>query len=194
MPGSALPPWSRRRFFQVSALLAVAAPGFVRAELGGLYWRFLTFPEARTLGVLADIIMPPDADPGGAWAGVVQFIDRKLDGHHRAHQELYRKGLAAIEASSQELHDKPLAELTVDERNDLFARLEQNQLPAPLWVDVSQSDFINRLIEHAMQGFLGGPRHGGNRDGISWRMLGLPNPPVRSRRPESPLPPSGDPS
>jgi len=39
------------------------------------------------------------------------------------------------------------------------------------------------LVDHTIQGFYGGPRHGGNRDAVSWRMLGLPTAPVRSRRP-----------
>jgi len=32
-----------------------------------------------------------------------------------------------------------------------------------------------------MQGYYGSPRHGGNRDAISWRMLGLDEPPLRGR-------------
>jgi gluconate 2-dehydrogenase gamma chain len=32
-----------------------------------------------------------------------------------------------------------------------------------------------------MQGFYGDPRHGGNRDRVSWKMLGVPYPPVRGR-------------
>ena len=31
------------------------------------------------------------------------------------------------------------------------------------------------------QGFYGDPRHGGNRDAASWKMLALPFPPVRGR-------------
>ena len=32
-----------------------------------------------------------------------------------------------------------------------------------------------------MQGFYGDPRHGGNRDRVSWKMVGLPYPPLRGR-------------
>src|SRR5262245_44564447 len=114
----------RRRFLGASALLAVVSPGMVRAELDGLDWRFFTADEARTLGVLADIIIPPDDDPGGAWGGVVTFIDRQLVGAYRAHQPTYRAGLAAIEASSQGRFGAPLSTLDAGQRNDLFARLE----------------------------------------------------------------------
>jgi gluconate 2-dehydrogenase gamma chain len=33
-----------------------------------------------------------------------------------------------------------------------------------------------------MQGFYGDPRHGGNREYASWRMLGVPVAPIRGRQ------------
>ena len=41
--------------------------------------------------------------------------------------------------------------------------------------------FFDLAVTHAMQGFYGSPRHGGNRDFASWRMLGVPVSPVRGR-------------
>jgi len=32
-----------------------------------------------------------------------------------------------------------------------------------------------------MEGFYGSPRHGGNRDAVSWQMLGLAEPPPLGR-------------
>jgi gluconate 2-dehydrogenase gamma chain len=34
---------------------------------------------------------------------------------------------------------------------------------------------------HTLEGYYGSPRHGGNRDAASWRMLGLDEPPLRGR-------------
>jgi gluconate 2-dehydrogenase gamma chain len=31
---------------------------------------------------------------------------------------------------------------------------------------------------HTLEGYYGSPRHGGNRDAVSWRMLGLDEPPI----------------
>jgi hypothetical protein len=39
-----------------------------------------------------------------------------------------------------------------------------------------------------MMGFYGDPRHGGNKDRVAWRMLGVPDPPVRGRLHETPPP------
>jgi gluconate 2-dehydrogenase gamma chain len=138
------------------------------------------------LAVLCDVIIPPDQDPGAAAAGVVQFIDRKLVGYHRGSQSLYRQGLAALASSSRQLFQKPLIELAADQRVALVTRWEKSDLPAETWKAVTPREFFDRFLDHVMQGFFGGPRHGGNRDAVSWRMLGLPQPPVRSRRPESP--------
>jgi gluconate 2-dehydrogenase gamma chain len=37
------------------------------------------------------------------------------------------------------------------------------------------------VCDHCMQGYYGSPRHGGNRDFASWKMLGLPYPQVVGR-------------
>ena len=41
--------------------------------------------------------------------------------------------------------------------------------------------FFELVRSHTMQGYYGTPRHGGNRDAVSWRMLGLDEPPLRGR-------------
>jgi len=41
--------------------------------------------------------------------------------------------------------------------------------------------FFELVRQHTMEGYYGAPRHGGNRDAASWRMLGLDEPPLRGR-------------
>jgi gluconate 2-dehydrogenase gamma chain len=81
------------------------------------------------------------------------------------------------------LFRKEFIDLSMAQQDDVLGRLEANQAPGAIWGQVSARGFFNRLVEHTMEGFYGGPRHGGNRDAVSWRMLGLPTPPMRSRRP-----------
>jgi len=49
--------------------------------------------------------------------------------------------------------------------------------------DIEKQDgpFFNLVRSHTFEGYYGSPRHGGNRDAVSWRMLGLAEPPVRWR-------------
>ena len=42
--------------------------------------------------------------------------------------------------------------------------------------------FFTLILTHTRQGFYGDPRHGGNRNMVSWKMLGLPFPPLRGRQ------------
>ncbi len=186
---------SRRFFLRVSSATVLAAPLFqlVGVEVtrrlpsatapAGTSWRFLSESEAATIVALCDRIIPADSDPGATWAGVVQFIDRKLAGYYQRYQQLYRLGLQGIHQSSLALYNKPFVELSAAQQDELLHKLESNQAPGDLWKQVSATEFFDRLVDHTIQGFYGGPRHGGNRDAISWYMLGLPTAPIRSRRP-----------
>ena len=179
-------PMTRRDFLRASSVTLLAAP---LIQLPSSFWesshRFFTGSEAATVNAMCERIIPADADPGAAWAGVVEFIDRKLAGYHRRYQSLYRTGLKGLGESSRALYHGEFIDLDNAQQDDLLRKLESGQAPGDVWSRVSAGDFFNRVVEHTMEGFYGGPRHGGNRDAVSWRMLGLPTPPVRSRRPLS---------
>ena len=64
----------------------------------------------------------------------------------------------------------------------MLALLEKGKAPAEIWKDIPTTPFFAMIVDHTMQGFYGSPRHGGNRDGVSYRMLGMPNPPLRGRQ------------
>jgi gluconate 2-dehydrogenase gamma chain len=174
---------TRRFFLRATSATFLAAPLFQPLPLLGGTCRFFDGTEAETVNALCERIIPSDQDPGASWAGVVEFIDRKLVGYHRRHQQLYRLGLQGVQESSRALFGKAFVDLAASQQDELLGKLESNQAPGNTWKQISASEFFNRLVDHTLQGFYGGPRHGGNRDAISWRMLGLPTAPVRSRRP-----------
>ena len=66
---------------------------------------------------------------------------------------------------------KRFAELAAEQQADALIEVEEN-LRA----------FFDLILTHTRQGFYGDPRHGGNRNMASWKMLGLPFPPVRGRQ------------
>ncbi len=171
--------WNRRAFLQ-AALVAAAGAG-IACTANGTPWRFLTLDEARTLAAISDQIIPPDQDPGAAWAGVVNYIDRQLCGPFQNLQQTYRQGIAGIDGSSRLIYDKVFADLGAQQQIDVLHRLESGQVQSSIWKDVSASQFFSLVVDHTMQGYYGDPRHGGNRDGASWKMLGLPYPPIRGR-------------
>jgi len=144
-------------------------------------WRFLTVDEARTLAAICDQIIPEDEDPGAVWAGVVNYIDRQLCGPLEGLRDAYRNGIAAVESSSRTLYGVAFAPLAAAQQVELLTLMEQGRAPAESWPQISSHEFFNLLIDQTMQGFYGDPRHGGNRDGVSWKMLGIPYPPIRGR-------------
>ncbi len=169
-----------RRAFLQAALVAAAGAG-VACTTNGTPWRFLTVDEARTLAAICDQIIPPDQDPGAAWAGVVIYIDRQLCGPFENLQPTYRRGIAGIDESSRLISGKAFADLTSQQQIEVLHRLEHGQAPGAIWKQTSSSEFFGLVIDHTMQGYYGDPRHGGNREGASWKMLGLPYPPIRGR-------------
>ena len=172
---------SRRKFLQASMLLAAAAGAGAGCGKNGSPWRFLSIDEARTLAAICDQIIPADEDPGAAWAGVVNYVDRQLCGPLEPLRDSYRAGLAAVDQSSRILYSKLFPDATSAQQIELLTRMEQGQVPAEAWKQMSSVEFFRLLLDHTMQGFYGDPRHGGNREGTSWKMLGIPYPPIRGR-------------
>ncbi len=130
---------------------------------------------------LADQIVPPDQDPGGRWAGVAHYIDRQLVSYYRPLQERYRAGLAAIERSSREITGSLFVDLSRDDQQQILEAIEQDDVPDGIWKEESAASFFSLLLDHCMQGYYGTPRHGGNRDYVSYQMIGLDYPQILGR-------------
>ncbi len=172
---------SRRKFLQAAIVAAAAAGSGMGCAAGRSPWRFLTVDEARTLAAICDQIIPPDEHPGAAWAGVVNYIDRQLCGPLRHLRNSYRTGIAAVDKSSRALYGASFVALAETRQVELLTLMEQGRAPSEAWQQISCVEFFGLLVDQTMQGFYGDPRHGGNREGISWKMLGIPYPPIRGR-------------
>ncbi len=157
----------RRKF--IAAGLAGTAVGCSRSRSP---WRFLTLEEARTLEALCGQIIPEDRDSGAVQAGVVVFIDRQLTRFYKPLQPGYRQGIAAINRAAVSTAGRAFADLPPESQLSLMHCIERDPATKP---------FFDLLVAHTMQGFYGDPRHGGNRDRASWKMLGVASPPLRGR-------------
>jgi len=160
---------TRRQFVAVSALGGAAAAIGCKAGSRGS-WDFLSEAQAKTLGAICDQIVPADQFPSATQAGVLGYIDRQLVRHYRRHQDAYRDGLEQAEQLSRKRFGKALDETTSAQQTEVVASIEEANRP-----------FFDLVREHTLEGYYGSPRHGGNRDGVSWRMLGLAEPPLHGR-------------
>jgi gluconate 2-dehydrogenase gamma chain len=160
---------TRRQFVAASALGGMAvAVGCGTGARGN--WEFLSVSQARTLAALCDQIVPADQFPSASQAGVLTFIDRQLVRHFRGHQDAYRDGLEQANAISRKRFGRDLADASPDQQFAVVSALEQQANP-----------FFELVRIHTLEGYYGSPRHGGNRDAVSWLMVGMDEPPLRGR-------------
>ncbi len=163
---------TRRQFVAAGAMAGVA--GTTALAIGCASkngnWELLTDAQARTLTVFCDQIIPADDYPSASQAGVLTYIDRQLARHYRRHRNAYRDGLAHADAIARQRFSKDISDLSQPQQLEVVTAIEKENTP-----------FFNLVRSHTLEGYYGAPRHGGNRDAVSWKMLGLDEPPVRGR-------------
>lgn len=157
---------NRRHFLQTTATAAAAFTAACSASRP--QGRFLGKSELATLEAICEQIIPEDQDPGAAYAGAVNYIDRQLAGFYREHRQVYRSGIAEADRRA----DGNFVRATSARQLAILKDMEK---------DEQTKAFFSLVVSHTMQGFYGNPRHGGNRDYCSWRMLGVTVSPVRGR-------------
>jgi gluconate 2-dehydrogenase gamma chain len=133
-------------------------------------WDFLSDAQARTLTAICDQIIPADDFPSASQAGVLIYIDRQLARHYRRHRNAYRDGLAQADEMSCKRFGKDLPDVPSPQQLDLVTAIEEEN-----------AAFFTLVRSHTFEGYYGTPRHGGNRDAASWKMLGMAEPPLRGR-------------
>ena len=150
-------------------------------------------------------IVPSDQDPGAREAGVVEYIEgllatddadtdvgprekkeyanfilggtggrteerqaalfRLMESGSR-HRQAYRDGAAELDRLARDLFSA----------TDFHGLDEARQDRVLGVLDERGDPFFALLVVHAMEGFYGHPRHGGNRDRAGWKVLGYPGP------------------
>ena len=160
---------TRRRFVAAGALGGVAVAIGCHAGKRG-FWEFLNEDQARTLAAVCDQIIPADEFPSASQAGVLSYIDRQLVRHYRRHRDAYKRGLEQAQQLSRKRFGQDMTALAQTQQFEIASDLERQNRP-----------FFELVRNHTLEGYYGSPRHGGNRDAQSWRMLGLDEPPIRGR-------------
>jgi gluconate 2-dehydrogenase gamma chain len=160
------------------ATLGAGGSAFLEVDdlAGERCWHFLTADEARLVEAISEQIIPTDQDAGAREAGVVNFIDLQLVGPYQRYQAQYRSGLACVQQTSQEMFRADFEQLAWDNQTAVLKAMETGKVSESVWKTQNSRDFFRLLRDHSMQGFYGSPRHGGNRDYVSYRMMGLEYP------------------
>ena len=175
---------SRRTVLKLAAVSTVGVACGVGATAAITRWwssnpptyRFFTAAEAALLIAICEQIIPRDDTPGATDAGVIFYIDRQLLGPLARHQQTYRLGLEAFGKTCQQVYQTQFEKLSFEKQTDALRLIESSKAPKELWGKLSPKSFFDLVLDHTRQGFYGSPRHGGNRDYASYRMLGLAYP------------------
>ncbi len=117
---------------------------------------------------------------------MVSFIDRQLATRQKKALGDWRAGLRASTPPPGAARESRSRICRSNPRRHFSRTSRQGQGEKADWGDVDPARFFRRLRDHTMMGFYGDPRHGGNRDRVAWRMLGVPDPPIRGRLHETP--------
>jgi gluconate 2-dehydrogenase gamma chain len=167
--GSASKEMSRREAVQLLSVLPIAAAlGLSRVDhdkawrlvddarrLGaeGIAFapRFFTPAEFRTVGILADMIIPRDERSGSATdAGVPEFMDFIMM-DYSFNQKWMRSGLGWIDTQSKTRFGKPFADVIVSQREQIL-----NDIAWPARAPATMADgitFFNRFRDLTSSGF-----------------------------------------
>src|SRR5216684_5575043 len=156
----------------------------------------LTAPEAAFFSAAVDAFIPADElTPSGTDCGIVTFIDRQLASAWGGGAKMYRNGpfrkakpeygyqlpltprqffaagIVATNAWTRRLHGKDFDRLAAKERDDALKALEQGKAELG---DFDGKPFFEALLHITMEGFFADPIYGGNRNKVSWKMVGFP--------------------
>ncbi|WP_130730371.1 gluconate 2-dehydrogenase subunit 3 family protein [Komagataeibacter xylinus] len=192
---------SRRRFMQglagVAACGTVSASGTWAAAPPKAYTPvFFNAAEWNFLLAACDRLIPADANGPGALAlDVPRFIDQQMTtpyaqgaqwymaapfvqgpdnlGYQLPYPpcDLYRHGIAGMNAHAATRHARPFAALAPDVQDDLLRAAEGGKL---VFGDVPSAAFFDQLLANVMEGAFSDPIHGGNTGLGGWAMLGFP--------------------
>jgi gluconate 2-dehydrogenase gamma chain len=164
--------------------------------LGPAGWYFFTPDEAKAVEAIVSRLIPADdLSVSGKDAGCATFIDRQLAGSYGNFERLYMKGpfqqgtpeqgdqspldprhryrigLKAVDEHCRSALGKVFAELSADQQDQVLKGLESGEIKL---ANIDAKFFFGQLLQNTMEGFFSDPIYGGNRDMVSWKMIGFP--------------------
>jgi len=131
----------------------------------------LTPKQIQILRAAIDCLIPPDEFPGGWEAGVGDYLLRQFERDLRPGLEMYRAALDALEQEAQARAGRPFTELPPKAQTALLEQIEHGHV-VTAWA-IAPENFFRQFVDHVMEGYYGDPGNGGNRNAISWRMIGF---------------------
>lgn len=127
-----------------------------------------THLEYATLSAAVDRLLPKDEDPGALDANVPEYIDRILQTPEiKKLKDDFVPGLGALERRAQRMFKVGFAQATPAQQDELLAIFKESDERS------GEARWYEILISLTMEGFLGDPSYGGNKDQVGWKLVGF---------------------
>ena len=130
----------------------------------------LTPRQAALVAAAAARIFPTTDTPGATEAGVVTYVDRALTDVYPELLSLYRGGCRALAGEAKRRFKADFLRLSPEQQDALLTDFEAGTIDSY----PRAGEFFAILRTHTMEGVLGEPAYGGNRDLVGWKLVGFP--------------------
>ncbi len=130
--------------------------------------RTFTQAEYEVMAAACERIVPRDEDPGARDANVPEYIDRMLQSPELSEmREDFIKGLGALERRSQGKFGQGFAKVTLAQQDELLTLFKDSRPGS------GEAHFYELLVVLTLEGMLGDPSYGGNKDRVGWALVGF---------------------
>jgi gluconate 2-dehydrogenase gamma chain len=159
-------------------------------------YTFFNPEEAAFIEAATERLIPADENgPGARDAGVSFYIDKQLGAAWGAGERLYRAGpwhagvptqgyqlpftpaelfrhaLRGVRSNLASSGKQGFAKLSAQDQDAYLKQLEGGKVDLD---GVPSNVFFSSLLEVTIEGYFSDPVYGGNRDMVSWKMIGFP--------------------
>jgi gluconate 2-dehydrogenase gamma chain len=184
----------------VKGLSAAAAADMIAPTLESYTPTFFSPAEWAFIMAATDQLIPSGGRaPGALETNVPVFMDQQLAGDLGSDiylegpfdlnapktlgyqipylpQQIYRKGISAVDAWCQDAHKKNFAALDAEIRIQVLKKIQSGDINFKSFgEDILQSKtFFSEMLSLAQQGYLADPVYGGNKGMKAWIAIGFP--------------------
>jgi gluconate 2-dehydrogenase gamma chain len=126
-----------------------------------------TSEEYAQVQAACERLLPKDEDPGALDTNVPVYLDRMLQSPLLTQmKEDFLAGLAALDRRSNRLFKVGFAQATAAQQDELLTLFKDSG------AGTGEGHFYEVLMVLTLEGFLGDPSYGGNKDGAGWALIG----------------------
>ncbi len=127
-----------------------------------------TDTEWDIVSAACERVLPKDEDPGALDANVPEYIDRILQSPQLQKMKAdFIPGIAALDRRSNRMFQKGFVSATAAQQDELLAIFKDSPDKS------GEQRWYETLIVLSLEGFLGDPSYGGNKDKVGWKLVGF---------------------